>query len=62
MARDSYVAVTGSFGGGEDGEENWEGPPIGEEVAVKVMRPRVIAERVISVKFSGEGELVAWTR
>ena len=61
VARDSYVVVARSLGGREDGEQNGESPPVREKVTVKVMCPRVVAERVISMKFSGKAELIAWT-
>jgi hypothetical protein len=61
VARDSYVAEARSLGGREDGEQNGERPPVREKVTVKVMCPGVVAERVISMKFGGKSELVAWT-
>lgn len=62
VARDSYVTIARSLGGREDGEKNWEGPPVREKVTVEVMCPRVIAEGVVSMKFGGKAELIAWTR
>ena len=62
VTRDPYVAVARSLGGREDGEQNGECPPVREKVTVKVMCPGVVAERVISMEFSGKGELIAWTR
>ena len=62
MAWDSYVTKAGSLGGREDGEQNGECPPVREKVTMKVVCPRVFAERVVSVKFGSKVELVAWTR
>jgi hypothetical protein len=62
MTRDSNVTVTGGFGRREDREQDRESSPVREKMTVEVMRPRVVTERVISVKFGGEAELIAWVR
>jgi hypothetical protein len=62
VTRDSYVAVARSLGGREDGEQDGECPPVREKVTMEVMCPRIVTERVVSMKFGGKAELIAWTR
>ena len=62
VARNSNVAVTGGLGRGEDGEKDRESPPVREKMAVKIMCPRVFAERVVPMKFQGKAELITRTR
>lgn len=62
VARHPNIAIARGLGRGEDGEKNGEGPPVREKVTVKIMRPRVITERVVSMEFCGKAELIARMR
>lgn len=56
---DSDIQVPCSFRRREDGEQHRNSPPVGEEVTLAVMRPRILTEREITLDVFGEGELVA---
>ena len=54
---DEDVTVTRPLGRREHRVESVDRPPIGEEVALTVMRPRVVAVRILVVDVLGEGEI-----
>lgn len=59
MRGDEDVAVPRPLGRGEHGVQGVDGPPVGEEMPLAVMRPRMVAVRILVVHAFGKGKIVA---
>lgn len=49
MTRDAYIQIPSGFGGREHREQDWNGAPVREEVPLIIVRPGVLAKRVIGL-------------
>lgn len=58
MTRYADVRVPWGLGRRKDGEEHGDGTPVGEEVALAVVRPRILAERVVLAHVGRERKFV----
>ena len=60
MTRDEDVRVSDTFGWGEHGVQSSNRSPIGKEVALVVMCPRVVTEIISVIDCRRECEFVGW--
>jgi hypothetical protein len=59
MGGDEDIPVPGPLGGRKHGVERMNGPPIGEEMTLLIMSPRMIAVRILVIDLFGELEIGA---